>query len=106
MISYETLITALRLYKYDTIPNQFILLENMQDAIEELYGTNSKIYAVGYKGITKGNYIYLYLNCDEQNELFEEIKTIVDNSNETEKGFIDMLGESDNQQIALIKIGN
>lgn len=107
MISALEFVKVCKAYQYDTIPNNICILHDRSDLKPAIFGANGSIYAIGGEGIPEGHYLYLYLNCEEQNNFYNTIVKVLERerSNSDIKGFADALGvDAEGQTIAVIGI--
>lgn len=107
MISALEFVKVCKAYQYDTIPNNICILHDRSDLMPAIFGENGSIYAIGGEGIPEGYYLYLYLNCEEQNDFYNTIIKVLERerSNSDIKGFVDALGvDVEGQTIAVIGI--
>lgn len=95
-----TILNAFNAHQYESIPNQFIHLNNRRDLVR-IFGEGGKVYAIGNEGIAEGLYLYLYMEDAEQNALLDTLKAEAEK--EEALGFISALGEDvAGQPIAVI----
>lgn len=107
MISSNIFVKACKAYQYDTIPNNLITLHDRNDLKPAIFGNDGRICAIGGEGIPEGIYLYLYVDIDEHNDLYNAISKVVEQERGTAavKGFVDALGiDADGQTIAVIGI--
>lgn len=107
MITSIEFVKVCKAYQYDTIPNNVCTLNDRGDLMPAIFGENGRIYAIGGEGIPAGYYLYLYLDCEAQNEFYNTIEKVLqrERSNSNIKGFVDALGtDTEGQTIAVIGI--
>lgn len=107
MISAIEFVKVCKAYQYETIPNNICTLNDRSDLMPAIFGANGSIYAIGCDGIPAGDYLYLYLGSEEENDLYNTIEKVIarERKDSDIKGFVDALGiDSDGQTIAVIGI--
>lgn len=107
MITALEFVKVCKAYQYDTIPNNICVLNDQNDLKPAIFGANGSIYAIGSEGIPAGDYIYLYLGSEEENDLYNTIEKVIERERKDSdiKGFVDALGiDSEGQTIAVIGI--
>lgn len=107
MITALEFVKVCKAYQYDAIPNNICTLNDRNDLKPVIFGEKGMIYAIGCGGIPAGLYLYLYLNCEKENDLYTTIEKVMERerSNNDMKGFVDALGvDAEGQTIAVIGI--
>lgn len=106
MITSNIFVKACKAYQYDTIPNNLITLHDRSDLRPAIIGEKGRIYAIGREGIPDGIYLYLYLDDDKENELYNTIAKVVEQERRDGYNvFRDALGkDAEGQTIVVIGI--